>query len=42
MNRIRGFINLNRFKSGRTIKQLSKAVYDKHKKSRKKEGLGND
>ena len=36
MNRTRGFINLNRFKSGRTIKQLSKAVYDKHKKSGKK------
>jgi len=36
MNRTRGFVNLNKFKSGRTIKRLSKAVYDKHKKSGKK------
>ncbi len=36
MNRTRGLINLNRFKSGRTIKRLSKAVYDKQKKSGKK------
>ena len=32
MNRTRGFVNLNRFKSGRTIKRLSKVVYDKRKR----------
>jgi len=32
MNRTRGFVNLNRFKSGRTIKRLSKAVCDNRKK----------
>jgi len=31
MNRTKGFINLNRFKSGRAIKQL-KVVPDKHKR----------
>ena len=36
MNRTRGFVNLNRFKSGRTIKKLSKAVYDKRKRRGKK------
>ncbi len=30
MNRTRGFVNLNRFKSGRTIKRL-KRVVDKYK-----------
>ncbi len=30
MNRTRGFVNLNRFKSGRTIKRL-KRVSDKYK-----------
>ena len=33
MNRTTGFVNLNRFKSGRAIKRFSKAVYDKQKKS---------
>jgi len=39
MNRTRGFVNLNRFKSGRAIKQLNKARYDqpKRKIGRKKE-----
>ena len=32
MNRTRGFVNLNRFKSGRTIKRLSKVAYDKRKR----------
>ena len=32
MNRTKGFVNLNRFKSGRAIKKLSKASYDKRKK----------
>ena len=27
MNRTRGFVNLNRFKSGRAIKKLSKSLY---------------
>jgi len=36
MNRTRGFVNLNRFKSGRTIKRL-KRVVDKYKF--KKQGL---
>jgi len=31
MNRTKGFVNLNRFKSGRAIKRLSKAEYDKRK-----------
>jgi len=31
MNRTRGFINLNRFKSGRAIKKLSKTTDDRHK-----------
>ncbi len=26
MNKIRGFVNLNRFKSGRTIKRLKRVV----------------
>jgi len=29
MNHTRGFVNLNRFKSGKAIKRLSKAVYQK-------------
>ena len=42
MNRTRGFVNLNRFKSGKAIKRLSKAVYDRGKKAEKRgEGLGN-
>ena len=39
MNRTRGFVNLNRFKSGRTIKRFSKAVYDRQKKRQKKKKL---
>ena len=39
MNRTKGFVNLNRFKSGRAIKQLNKARYDQPKRrmDRKKE-----
>ena len=29
MNRTRGFVNLNRFKSGRAIKRLKKVTDDK-------------
>ncbi|MFC1864629.1 hypothetical protein ACFLYG_02240 [Chloroflexota bacterium] len=32
MNRTRGFVNLNRFKSGKTIKRLNQTEYGKHKK----------
>jgi len=42
MNRTRGFLNLNRYKSGRAIKRLSKSVCpkseDKPKKARVKHG----
>lgn len=31
MNRTKGFVNLNRFKSGRTLKRLSKANYSRCK-----------
>ncbi len=40
MNRTRGFVNLNRFKSGKAIKRLSKISYDKHKKIRGERGQG--
>lgn len=36
VNRTRGFVNLNRFKSARAIKRLSKAVYDGRKNKQKK------
>jgi len=36
VNRTRGFINLNRFKSGRAIKRLGKAVYDKRRNRQRK------
>lgn len=35
MNRTRGFVNLNRFKSGRAIKWLMKVADDKHRKNKK-------
>jgi len=35
MNRTRGFVNLNRFKSGRAIKRL-KAISDKYKLKKRK------
>jgi len=38
MNRTRGFVNLNRFKSGRAIKKLGKAVSDRRSKERMKKG----
>ena len=38
MNRTRGFVNLNRFKSGKTIKRQNKISYDKHKKVREERG----
>ena len=31
MNRTRGFVNLNRFKSGRAIKKLGKLAGDRHR-----------
>jgi len=31
MNRTRGFVNLNRFKSGRALKRLKKTARDEHK-----------
>ena len=31
MNRTRGFVNLNRFKSGRAIKKLGKLTDDRHR-----------
>lgn len=31
MNRTRGFVNLNRFKSGRSIKKLTKIADDKQR-----------
>ncbi len=37
MNRTRGFVNLNRFKSGRAIKRLNKITYDTCKKKVGKE-----
>ena len=36
MNRTRGFVNLNRFKSGRAIKKLSKSFYHKGESRRGK------
>jgi len=36
MNRTRGFVNLNRFKSGRAIKRLGKAIYDKRQNKQRK------
>lgn len=36
MNRTRGFINLNRFRSGRAIKRLTKSLYTKSDNKRKK------
>ena len=31
MNRTRGFVNLNRFKSGKTIKKFAKITDDGHR-----------
>ncbi len=36
MNRTRGFVNLNRFRSGRAIKRLTKSLYNKSDNKRKK------
>lgn len=36
MNRTRGFVNLNRFKSGRAIKKLGKSLYSKSENRRKR------
>lgn len=36
MNRTRGFVNLNRFKSGRAIKKFTKSLYTKSKNKPKK------
>ncbi len=40
VNRTRGFVNQNRFKSGKAIKQLNKISHDKHKKIREERGQG--
>lgn len=37
VNRTRGFVNLNKFKSGKAIKRL-KAVADKHRLKGQKQG----
>jgi len=36
MNRTRGFVNLNRFKSGRAIKRLKSSLYSKSENKQKK------
>lgn len=36
MNRTKGFVNLNRFKSGRAIKKLTKSLYTKGENKPKK------
>jgi len=36
MDRTKGFVNLNRFKSGRAIKKLGKAIYDKGQNKQRK------
>jgi len=36
MNRTKGFLNLNRFKSGRAIKKLNKSVCPKSENKSKK------
>ncbi len=36
MDRTKGFMNLNRFNSGRAIKKLGKVICDKRKDGRKK------
>jgi len=38
MNRTKGFVNLNRFKSSRAIKRLSKETYDQQKGGKKAKG----
>ncbi len=38
LNRTKGFVNLNRFKSGRAIKRLGKTSYNELKKTREKRG----
>jgi len=38
MNRTRGFVNLNKFKSGRAIKKLGKAVCDRRSRGGVKKG----
>jgi len=41
VNRTRGFVNLNRFKSGRAIKRLSKSLYSKRENKPKKAKVTN-
>ena len=36
MNRTKGFVNLNRFKSGRAIKRLKKTTDDLYKRNKVK------
>ena len=42
MNRTRGFVNLNRFKHGKTIKRLSKVTYKKRQKIRGERSQGKE
>ncbi len=37
MNRTRGFVNRNRYKSGRAVKKLNKSLYNKGESRREKE-----
>jgi len=39
MNRTKGFVNLNKFKSGRTIKTSDKALYSKKMGTAKQRGV---
>ncbi len=39
MNKTKGFLNLNRFKSSRAVKRLGKAIYDRRRKGGKKGGI---
>jgi len=39
MNRTKGFINLNKFKSGRAIKKSDKALYSKKMGTDKQRGV---
>ena len=38
MNRTKGFVNQNRFKSGRAVKRLSKVTDDRHKRRAGRKG----
>ena len=38
MDRTKGFVNLNRFKSARSLKRLNRVVYDRRSKGGVKKG----